>query len=110
SSDLCGLDGVSAGNAARAQGGIAAALGRDDSPLLHLSDTIEAGAGLVDPTMAQILTTDGANRVRELLASGFPAHRDAQGQPTFGLEAAHRRARVLHAGEDSTGAALSAFL
>lgn len=105
-----GLDGVLAGNTALAQGGIAAALGKDDSPLLHLSDTIETGAGLADPTMAEILTTDGAYRVRELLASGFPAHRDAQGQPTFGLEAAHRRARVLHAGEDSTGAALSAFL
>lgn len=105
-----GNDSVSTGNTALAQGGIAAALNKDDSPALHLRDTITAGAGLVDPTIAEILTTDGAYRVQELLATGFPADRDSQGQLAFGLEAAHSRARVLHAGEDSTGAALSAFL
>ena len=105
-----GADAISAGNTALAQGGIAAALGPDDSASLHLGDTIQAGAGLVDAVTAEILTTDGADRVRELLDAGFPADTDAQGELTFGLEAAHSRARVLHAGEDSTGAALSVFL
>src|SRR5699024_4096397 len=105
-----GADAISAGNTALAQGGIAAALGPDDSALLHFGDTMLAGAGLVDPAAAEVLTTEGAERVREFLSAGFPADTDAQGKLTFGLEAAHRRARILHAGEDSTGAALSDFL
>lgn len=105
-----GADAISAGNTALAQGGIAAALGPDDSALLHFGDTMLAGAGLVDPAAAEVLTTEGAERVRKLLSAGFPADTDAQGKLTFGLEAAHRRARILHAGEDSTGAALSDFL
>ena len=35
-------------NTGYAQGGIAAAVGPDDSPSLHLSDTLDAGAGLCD--------------------------------------------------------------
>lgn len=105
-----GADTVAAGNTALAQGGIAAALGADDSPALHLADTLAAGAGLVDPASAQILTTDGTVYLKQLLDAGFQVDRDAYDQPAYGLEAAHSRARVVHAGEDSTGAALSAFL
>src|SRR6266480_3217709 len=55
-----------------AQGGVAAALdGRpDDSPELHLSDTIAAGAGLCDPDAVRVLVTEGPERVRELIAMG----------------------------------------
>ena len=35
-------------NTRYAQGGIAAAIGQDDSPALHFEDTIAAGAGLCD--------------------------------------------------------------
>ena len=38
-----------------AQGGISAAIGPGDSPELHLRDTIEAGAGLVDAHAARVL-------------------------------------------------------
>ena len=105
-----GHDAVAAGNTALAQGGIAAALGADDTPTLHAQDTVKAGAGLVSPTVAQLVATEGAHRVRELLTAGFEADRTAKGTLAFGLEAAHSRSRVVHAGEDSTGAALSTFL
>ena len=36
-----------------AQGGLAAAMGADDDPALHLADTIAAGAGLCDETAAR---------------------------------------------------------
>lgn len=102
--------GVSASNTALAQGGIAVARHKDDSPAQQLRDAVATGAGLVDPTITAILTTVGPNRIRELLAAGFPPDRDSQGQLAFGLAAAHSRARVRHAGEDSTGTALPMFL
>ena len=105
-----GTDSISAGNTALAQGGIAAALGPYDTPALHAADTITAGAGLVDPAVAELLTHDGVQGVRHLLDAGFPADRDSHGNLVFGLEAAHSVTRVVHAGEDSSGAALSAFL
>ena len=50
-----------------AQGGVAAALGDDDSPDLHASDTIEAGAGLVDKAAAQLLAEAGPQEIKDLL-------------------------------------------
>ena len=93
-----------------AQGGIAAAVGDDDTAADHAADTVAAGAGLVDPRAAHVLTAEGAEAMRAMLAGGFPADRDASGRLSLGLEAAHRRARIVHAGEDRTGAALHAFL
>src|SRR5438552_2650795 len=36
-----------------AQGGLAAAMGDDDDPALHLADTLAAGAGLCDEAVAR---------------------------------------------------------
>lgn len=99
-----------AANTVRAQGGIAAAIGPDDSDAEHLADTLAAGHGLVDLEAARQLVTDGAEAVRSLLAEGFPADRDASGAPALGLEAAHGRPRIVHAGGDRTGAVLDAHL
>ncbi len=105
-----GLAALAGGNTAMAQGGIAAAVGDDDTAADHAADTVAAGAGLVDPRAAHVLTAEGAEAMRAMLAGGFPADRDASGRLSLGLEAAHRRARIVHAGEDRTGAALHAFL
>lgn len=105
-----GIDGSAAGNTALAQGGIAAAIGPADTPETHAQDTIAAGAGLVDPSVAFLLAEAGLDRVNDLLATGFPADRDAEGHLVLGLEGAHSTARIIHAGEDTSGAALSAFL
>lgn len=98
------------GNTALAQGGIAASIGEADTPEQHAADTVAAGAGLVDAVAARCLTSDGAAAVRSLLTGGFPVDRDAGGAPMLGLEAAHGRRRIVHAGEDRTGAALHAYL
>ncbi|HEU4700076.1 MAG TPA: L-aspartate oxidase [Gemmatimonadales bacterium] len=89
-----------------AQGGIAVAIGAGDSPGQHAADTLAAGDGLADPEAVRVLTTEGPDRVRELLALGAGFDRGPDGQLRFGLEAAHSRARILHAGGDRTGAAL----
>jgi L-aspartate oxidase len=90
-------------NTKYAQGGIAAAVGADDAPALHLQDTLEAGAGLVDPEAARILVEAAADRIHDLVNFGVPFD-STDGEVALGREAAHSRNRILHAGGDSTGA------
>ena len=89
-------------NTGYAQGGIAAAVGDDDSPALHAADTIRAGDGLCDEQAVHVLVEQGPRYVTELLDWGARFERDANGRPALGREAAHSVRRVLHAG-DATG-------
>ncbi len=91
------------GSSPWAQGGIAAAVGRDDAPALHAADTLAAGAGLNDPHVVDILTAEGPERVKALLALGARFDLDDTGSLSLGREAAHSRRRILHA-RDATGA------
>jgi L-aspartate oxidase len=87
-----------------AQGGIAAAMGADDSPALHKQDTQRAGAGLSDSAIVEILTNDAPARIEELLELGASFDRTASGELALGREAAHNRRRIVKAGGDATGA------
>jgi L-aspartate oxidase len=89
-------------NTGYAQGGIAAAVGDDDTPALHGADTVRAGDGLCDEAAVAVLVGEGPAYVRELLAWGARFDLDADGRPALGREAAHSVRRVLHAG-DATG-------
>jgi len=89
-------------NTGYAQGGIAAAVGDDDTPALHAADTVRAGDGLCDEAAVACLVQEGPTYVRELLEWGARFDRDADGRPALGREAAHSVRRVLHAG-DATG-------
>jgi L-aspartate oxidase len=89
-------------NTGYAQGGIAAAVGDDDTPSLHAADTLRAGDGLCDEAAVDSLVQDGPRYVRELLEWGARFHRGADGRPALAREAAHTVRRVLHAG-DATG-------
>src|SRR5947208_8461670 len=89
-----------------AQGGIAAALGPGDSPALHAADTLAAADGLADPEAVRVLTTEGPERIRQLVALGAMFDRGPDGTRRMGLEGAHSRPRILHAGGDRTGAML----
>src|SRR3954452_11275764 len=95
------------GSSPYAQGGVAAAIGPDDDPRDHAADTVVAGAGITDALMAQLLTAEGADQVRRLIASGAAFDRDSDGAPLLGREAAHGRARIVHAGGDATGRVLT---
>ncbi|MEW6254780.1 MAG: L-aspartate oxidase [Pseudomonadota bacterium] len=88
---------------ALAQGGIAAAVGGDDDPALHARDTLAAGAGLCDPETVARVTGAAPAMLDQLRAWGVPFDRDGEGGLALGLEAAHSRARILHAGGDATG-------
>jgi L-aspartate oxidase len=90
-------------SSAWAQGGIAAAVGPDDNPALHLADTLAAGAGLCDVDVAWRVTAAGPAAIETLLRHGVSFDRDGTGQLRLGLEAAHGRRRIVHATGDGTG-------
>ena len=120
-------------NTRYAQGGLAAAVGPDDDPELHLRDTLAAGAGLVDETATDVLVREARDAVAWLIATGthfderrlrrrppFPsplgegpgegaAPDDLAHRYDLAREAAHSRRRVLHA-RDATGAEIERAL
>ncbi len=87
-----------------AQGGIAAVMAADDSPELHVRDTLEAGAGLCRQDVVRTIVTEGPALVRELINWGvkFTHSATAPGEFDLGREGGHTRRRVIHAG-DITG-------
>lgn len=89
-------------NTELAQGGIAVALNREDSPEFHYGDTINAGAGLCNLEAVKIMAEKGPDCVRKLIEWGtqFDTHED---RLDFTREGAHTRRRVLRAKGDATG-------
>src|SRR5262249_45301098 len=87
-----------------AQGGVAAAIGEDDSPALHTEDTLAAGRGLCRPSAVEVLTTEAPARVADLVDLGVPF------DPDLGLEGGHSRRRVVHADGAATGAVIPRVL
>ena len=85
-----------------AQGGIAAAIGKKDSPELHFKDTIAAGDGLCNEETVRILVNEAPDRIADLVNLGVPFD-TLDGEIALTLEAAHSLPRILHAGGDATG-------
>jgi L-aspartate oxidase len=86
-----------------AQGGIAAALADDDSPILHGEDTLAAGRRTSRPSAVRVLCQESPERVRDLAALGVSFDADRHGSLALGLEGGHSRRRVAHAGGSATG-------
>jgi L-aspartate oxidase len=84
-------------NSYAAQGGIAAAVGPDDDPELHVADTVAAGRGLCRSSAVGLLAAEAPARIEELRRLGvrFDDGLDREG--------GHSRARVVHAGGADTG-------
>src|SRR2546428_10794173 len=61
---------VGESNTRYAQGGLAVALGADDSPELHFQDTIAAGAGLCDEEAVRILVEQAPAAERWIFQTG----------------------------------------
>lgn len=92
------------GSSARAQGGVAAAVGADDAPALHAADTLAVGAGLNDAAAVDVLTRAGSRSLQAMWDAGTLF------DDTLGLEAGHARRRILHAGGGATGQVLTSAL
>lgn len=87
-----------------AQGGIAAAIAPEDSPALHIEDTLKAGAGLCEPDAVKLLVERAPECIQRLVEMGVAFDRHGE-TLALTLEAAHSRRRVLHAA-DTTGRAM----
>lgn len=96
---------IGTGSTQWAQGGIAAVLAPEplDSAALHLSDTMDAGAGLCDRDAVKVLVEEGPRRVRQLIARGAHFDTEPSGELKLTREAAHSARRIVHAQGDSTG-------
>jgi L-aspartate oxidase len=86
-----------------AQGGIAASIGADDKVSLHLADTLAAGDGLCDDDVAAAILAAAPAAIEELVRLGVAFDREVNDRIVLGLEAAHSRRRIVHAGGDATG-------
>lgn len=85
-----------------AQGGIAAALGDDDSVELHQADTLAAGRHLGRISAVRALVENSPAAVEDLITLGVDFDREG-GRLALGLEGGHSRRRVVHAGGSATG-------
>lgn len=97
-------------NTSKAQGGIAAALGTDDNPELHLADTLVAGAGLSNESVSRMVVTEGPQDIRWLAENGAEFDHNADGTLSLGREGCHSRNRIVHSHGDATGAEVARAL
>lgn len=88
-------------NTAYAQGGIAGVLTKEDSFEKHISDTLEAGAGLCKQEAVELVVKEGPDRIRELIEYGAK-FTQKNGQLDLGREGGHSENRIVHAA-DATG-------
>lgn len=90
-------------NTKRAQGGIVYR-GEDDGAELLAKDILEAGAGISNPAIVELVSKQGPDAVKGLLLDKYnvPFDKNSSGGLEFGEEGAHSRRRILHS-EDTTG-------
>ncbi len=103
-------DVLAAGSTRWAQGGIAAALGPDDTAEAHLHDTLVAGVGICDVEAVRVLVDEGPQAVRELIDLGTRFDRSSTGELSLTREGGHHADRIAHAGGDATGAEIERAL
>ncbi|MQL55801.1 L-aspartate oxidase [Acidianus ambivalens] len=94
---------ITGGSTYIAKGGIAAAVGSDDSPEIHAKDTLRVGDGLSDERAVNYVTSEAPKAVKTLEEWGFEFATDLR------LEGGHSRRRVLHK-TDETGRDIYDFL
>jgi L-aspartate oxidase len=82
-----------------AQGGLAAALGPCDSPRQHALDTVTAGVGLCDPETVAALADGSPGAIDWLVTLGARLERR-----DLRLEGGHSQRRIVHSGDDASGA------
>ena len=91
-------------NTALAQGGVAAVFSELDSFDLHIQDTLDAGDGLCDKEVVQMVVKNGPQRIKELVSQGAVFNKQGEGEYDFSLgkEGGHSAKRIVYA-HDLTG-------
>ncbi len=95
-----------------AQGGVSAVLDENDSIESHVTDTLDAGAGLCNEAVVRHTVTHGAEQIHWLECQGMPFTRfkdSTSGALHLTREGGHSHRRVAHA-DDATGRAMELTL
>ncbi|MBA2294264.1 MAG: FAD-binding protein [Actinobacteria bacterium] len=95
-------------NSAKAQGGIQAAFGEDDSPELHAEDVMRSSHSTADPRLVEVLTSDARDAIAWLEAQSCAFTRENGGYRLARCGGASRK-RLLQVG-DRTGHAITKAL
>jgi len=99
---------LQANNSSKAQGGIQAALGDDDSPEIHADDVMRSSHDSADPELVGILTSEAPPAIAWLEELGVPFTRENGGYRLARCGGASRK-RLLQVG-DRTGNAITKAL
>lgn len=104
---------IDEGSTRYAQGGIAAVFDDNDSIESHISDTLQAGAGLCEESVVRFTAENAKSSMQWLIGQGVPfdEEKDDNGNTRFHLtrEGGHSHRRILHAA-DATGQAVQSTL
>jgi L-aspartate oxidase len=95
-------------NSAKAQGGIQAAFGEDDSPAQHADDVWKSSHETADPELVEILTSEAPSAIHWLEEAGVEFTRENGGYRLARCGGASRK-RLLQVG-DRTGHAITTAL
>lgn len=96
---------IDATNSYLAQGGVAAAVGKQDTVMRHYSDTMACGHHVNNSAAVKQLTEGAKEEIDQLIAFGVQFDLCEDGSFAFGLEGAHSLPRILRIG-DYTGKAI----
>jgi len=99
---------VQACNSAKAQGGIQAAFGEDDSPEIHAEDVMRSSHDTANPRLVEVLTSEAASAIHWLEELGVEFTRSNGGYRLARCGGASRQ-RLLQVG-DRTGHAITKAL
>ena len=86
-----------------AQGGIAAAVGINDSVKSHIEDTVATAKGLADENVIVKVVSEAENIISDLESFGVNFDKNDDGSFDLGLEAAHSSNRIVRSKGDSSG-------
>lgn len=90
-------------NTSYAQGGIASVWDENlDNFEKHIEDTLDAGDGLCDEEVVNLVVKEGPKRVQEIIDWGARFDQDESGHYDLGREGGHSEKRILHF-KDLTG-------
>ena len=96
-------------SSAWAQGGIAAAVTKHDSPQKHFEDTIKASSGLSNESAVKVITEEALDVVKFLEKIGVNFDKNGS-EFSLSKEAAHSYRRVLKINGDQSGKFLVDYL
>ncbi|MEA5043320.1 MAG: L-aspartate oxidase [Petrimonas sp.] len=92
-----------------AQGGIASVTNPWDNFEKHITDTLDAGAGLCDVSVVERVVQEAPAQINELISWGVNFDKDEKGNFDLHREGGHSEFRILHY-KDSTGAEIQTSL